>query len=227
MHRLAFPLLPLLFLCACGSSEYARTGAATVRQPPPSSTPTGTGLPTPGQPGRQQVPGIRPGPRNKRYLPPSERPGVYAADGDAQRALLLRIRRPVPGRVPPGTSKEAWTKCWADARDLLLSSPEVLALSEAELECLRKLLYADCSGWLLGRAAKAKQGEGTAADRVLFRTYFPTGALDENAWDDAINGRRDYRVCEGRGAYTERVVGLSRQLQGKGRDEMGWRLGVP
>lgn len=225
MYRVV--LLSLVVSACASSSEYER---GTYVRPPPSTTytPAGAGAPEVGQPGsqRERVPRSE----NRRVLPPEERPGIWASDGDARRTMELRISRPAPGRVPDGASKEMWRKCWADVAELMRAEPRVLDLSEKEMECLRHMLLTDCAGWLMGRAENAQKGNGTANDRAVLERYFPDGDFDQNAWDEAMvnmDARRHHRRCEGPGADTERVWQLRRPLQQRGRDDKQWRDGVP
>lgn len=223
-------LLTVALLPACASDSAYERGT-TVRPPPtrPAFRPSEDAPHTTGQPGHERGRSV-PRSTDRRVLPPESTPGIWASDGDARRAMELRICRPVPGRVPDGASRQMWHLCWSDVVELLRAEDAVFNLSEAEMECLRHLLLSDCAGWLMGRAKNAANGGGTEADREVMERYFPGALPDENAWDEAMNtatARRRARRCEDVNAYTERVRNLRYGLQIRGRDEKEWRDGVP
>lgn len=106
-------LLLLLFAVPLSSSAQAvrsppSTGPLIIQQPPsyptPTYTPPGTGLPATGQPGAQ--PASAPRSPNKRILPATKGPGVWAADdGHGASAVLppkvfgVDMPNPVSGNV--------------------------------------------------------------------------------------------------------------------------------
>jgi len=213
------PLLAVLAACASAPERYDFDGP-TPRPPATTYTPAGAGAPTRGQPGSiDPERATLPRGQDKRVLPPEARPGVWASDGDARRALILRVKRPMPSPAE-GISREAWRKCWSDVVEMLLNSEAALSLTETELECLRNTLLGECGQWYTGRADEYRK-EGTRPD--FLRRYFPDGEWDSRAFQEALVGNRNAKRCEGRGAWTRRVADLSVSLGEQGRESMGWR----
>lgn len=116
-------LLTLVVLVSCSLAHAqamrpppaSAPGPAIIIQQPPTYpgatyTPTGTGLPTMGQPGTQR-PAVERSP-NKRVLPPTKEPGLWAADGApvaAARHHLWGVEIPLPeGAMAHLVEREAW-----------------------------------------------------------------------------------------------------------------------
>lgn len=209
-----------LFLASCSGPDAYERG--TYARPPPSTThtPAGTGAPTPGQPGHQRGRNV-PRSDDKRVLPPEERPGIWASDGDARRALVLRIQRPRPGTVPDGATKEIWTKCWADVASLLLDEPAVYFLSEKEMECLRHRLLDGCGQHFIGRLEAAQRRRDEKRGDLDFLSRW-RGDVSTREWEAAMTERRHQRYCGQDYAWTDAVGRLYGPLSLRGIREFGW-----
>lgn len=215
-----------LVLSACASAPekgYSYTGQTpAVRPAAPAFRPELDAPHTRGQPGaidpdRKTLPR---GP-DKRVLPPESRPGIWASDGDARRALILRIRRPLPGRVPAGGSKELWARCWQDVQEQLLADPEVLMLSELEMECLRNSLLGTCGEHFIGRWDTAVKRKDAKRGDMLFLAKWP-GPFSYREWEATFTERRNERRCEDSNAWTPRVGRLYGRLSNSALDTKGW-----
>lgn len=214
-------LVVLLLLTACASTpEYER---GTLTRPPSQAPSFRPELDAPhkvGQPGQQRTPGVSRS-TDRRVLPPEERPGIWASDGDARRALILRMRRQLPGRVPDGITPALWKRCWEDVVSLMVDEPAAYFLTEAELECLRQRLLATCGEHWIGRLETAQKRRAEERGDVAFLQQW-NGDVNYKDWEDAMIDRRRHRRCDGPGADTERVGGLYGSLANHGLATKGW-----
>lgn len=171
MKTLYFVLLVCLVGCAANQSA--------IPFPEPALTPTGTGLPefTITGDAQPERPALSP---NKRILPPSKEPGVWAADGDPTLAgpkigVILAatiIRFPdeletVDERAPVefcAASMERAIGRWV--RGLTLG-----VLSSSERECLAARLLLHCANELDKRPGTRGEQEGRAKARLFAIEY--------------------------------------------------------
>lgn len=213
-------MLAVVMLSACASDSAYERGTAR----PPAAPAFRPELDAPhrtGQPGQTDGRGLVPRSTDKRVLPPEERPGIWASDGDERRAFVLRMKRPVPGSVPDGITAAMWKRCWNDVVALLVDEPAVYFLTEAEMECLRQRLLATCGEHWIGRLETAQKRRKAERGDVAFLQEWD-GEVSYKGWEDAMVNRRRQRRCNTPGADSERAGNLYGGLANHGLDTKGW-----
>jgi hypothetical protein len=140
----------------------------------PVHTPAGAGLPGERVPGQAQ-----PVPRspNKRTLPPSKEPGLWAADGSAPRSSAITERHQIYGvdiPYPPDTDSleevaitDICTKEWSHATKEANQDTFIKSFPLDVRRCLAAQAYAYCVGAFFDAILYAKQ-TGSSYDAAVF-----------------------------------------------------------
>lgn len=162
------------------------SGPAIIIQQPPTYpgatyTPAGTGLPTIGQPGTQR-PAVERSP-NKRVLPPTKEPGLWAADGApvaAARHHLWGVEIPLPeGAMAHLVEREAW-HC-ADGMDEVAKGIRKVAFIDTLPEDVRRCMVARAQyhcAFEEGLLAQRHVARGSTSDAARLE---PLAALEAHA----------------------------------------------
>lgn len=235
MTRIALLLLLSLSSACVSTPEKAplRRGVTVRPVPAPVFTPTEDAPHTRGQPGAIDPDGktLPPSP-NKRQAQPRRdgQPQLMAADGDDARAVALMLTAPVPA-TPEGIAPSAWVKCWRDFQRLAREDERFRALTHEEAKCLRNRVLSHCGARMIEHADAGNedflkrfpprpmdaQGQSPRSGRTA-------GVYDEHAFTEAMDGRRNARVCGPNHEYwTDRVGRIAPDMTERGDDKLDWR----
>lgn len=130
--------------------------------PPTTHTPPGAGASHGGLPAPATA--LTPNSPNKRLLPPTKEPGLWAADG-AQATLAMPYRIfdvevPFPPDAYDALAKKQTGMCAEDLMDALLSSglhDEVMSYPMDARRCMAAQSYRSCAGSVLGHALRDRE----------------------------------------------------------------------
>ncbi|MFP2963363.1 hypothetical protein ACLEPN_37825 [Myxococcus sp. 1LA] len=183
--HIAASLVCLLLSACAGPDAYERTA---VRPPPPTRAPRHNPAEdaphTKGQPGYVDSAGRHvPRGKDRRHLPPSERPGIWASDGDERRASALQTPAPMADSRPAGVPKSARDFCRQEAARLAQQAGAE-GLDPRVRRCLEdRFLRLDCAADLLKRAEELERRKANW-DHPFFRAV--PGAWDRDDAEDDI-----------------------------------------
>ncbi|MFP2959919.1 hypothetical protein ACLEPN_19315 [Myxococcus sp. 1LA] len=229
MKRFTLLLLCAISVVACsGPEQYERTA---VRPPPPTRAPRHN--PAQDNPYHEGQPGYvdstgREVPRGKdrRYLPPSERPGIWASDGDERRATALQAPAPLADNRPAGVPKSARDFCRQEA-ERLARQAGAEGMDPRVRRCLEdRFLRLDCAADLLKRAEELERRKANW-DHPFFRAV--PGAWDrDDAEDDIERAEKELDAKACRDAKVRKAaLDLFHGIRSAHGGDMRWADRVP
>lgn len=171
-------LLPLLFLACASPSEYQR---GTFTPPPPAPVRTGVGAPVIGQPGMQ--PRTIPRGGDRRVLPPTRGPGIWASDKPKTVPaipMIAGVALPYPPDVASADEKVMGRLCAAHMTHAIADTDtlqRIMQLGEAARICVAMRLYEHCTSLtraFMAEIAATRPGVVPEANRRLAAAYDKT-----------------------------------------------------
>jgi len=198
--------LAAVVLCAaaCSGPEQYERGVRPVTPRPPTFRPHEDAPHTTGQPGARGHPGVSRG-KDRRPLPASERPGVWASDSSSKTSTVV-ARMAEPPEVPEGLTEKAWQQCWADVQSCLLADPRAVRAGLNDYACLREQLVQACGAqradrgamghrYTLGRYGAGYYDVGAFYAAMRPRVWGACAVLDSSKEEVALLYKALYQRC--------------------------------